>query len=217
MRFSRRTLVLSLGVVALLIVVASALAGFGDYGLEQQSQLQNKSRPLFGVGQPLAESSTVDLDQAQALANPAGLITVPKGLKVSVVSAGKAAPNIDQMVLWPQPNPQYIIGCNEEGVSQPALQMISLANGDATTTSVQLLTPDVPEGTLPSRQRDPAVIVHRSQAPRIRAASQPARSRRRGARCRWSALRTVARRRERRVAKARGANGCAGLLAGCRG
>src|SRR5262249_37777413 len=86
----------------------------------------------------LTESSTADLDTAQALANPAGLITVAKGLKVSVVSAGKAAPNIDQMVLWPKDNPQYIIGCNEEGPAQPALQKISLATGDATTIATGL-------------------------------------------------------------------------------
>jgi len=138
MRFSRRTVIASLGVVALVIVVGSALAAFSDYGLERQTQLQNKSRPLFGVGQPLAESSTTDLDQAQALADPAGLITVAKGLKVSVLSAGKAAPNIDQMVLWPQANSRYIIACNEEGVTQPALQKISIANGDATTIATGL-------------------------------------------------------------------------------
>src|SRR5262245_915829 len=138
MRFSRRTAAIALGVVAMVLVAGGALAAFSDFGLEQQTQLQNQSRPLFGVGQPLTESSTADLDQAQALANPAGLITVAKGLKVSVVSAGKAAPNIDQMVLWPQDDPQYVIGCNEEGVAQPALQKISLANGDATTIATGL-------------------------------------------------------------------------------
>jgi hypothetical protein len=142
MRFSRRTVVLSLGVVALVILVGSALAAFSDYGLEQQTQLQNKSRPLFGVGQPLTGPSTADLGRAQALADPAGLITVAKSLKVGVVSAGKAAPNIDQMVVWPQANPQYIIGCNEEGVTQPALQKISLTNGDATTIATGLSSCD---------------------------------------------------------------------------
>ncbi len=93
---------------------------------------------MFGVGQPLTQSSNVDLDAAQALADPAGLITVAKGLKVSVVSAGRAGPNIDQMVLWPQANPQYIIGCNEQGVTEPALQRISLATGDATTIATGL-------------------------------------------------------------------------------
>jgi hypothetical protein len=134
MRFSRRAVAYSLGVLTLVLAAgATALAAFDDWGLDQQAQLQNKSRPLFGVGRPLTQSSNVDLDAAQALADPAGLITVAKGLNVTVVSAGKAAPNIDQMVLWPQGNPQYLIGCNEEGVAQPALQRISLATGDATT------------------------------------------------------------------------------------
>lgn len=133
MRISLRTMAVAFGILAFVLVVGTAVAAFDDWGLDQQTQLQNKSHPLFGVGQPLTESSKVDLSAAQALANPAGLITVAKGLKVSVVSAGKAAPNLDQMVLWPQADPQDIIACNEEGVAQPALQRISLATGDATT------------------------------------------------------------------------------------
>src|SRR4029450_2081752 len=138
MRLSRRLIPLVVGLIAIVVVVGTALAALDDWGLDRQTQLQNKSEPLFGVGQPLTKSSTVDLTATQALANPAGLITVAKGLKVSVVSAGKAAPNIDQMVLWPRSNPQYIIGCNEEGVAQPALQKISLATGAATTIATGL-------------------------------------------------------------------------------
>ena len=133
MRLSRRLIPLVVGLIALVVVVGTALAALDDWGLDRQTQLQNKSEPLFGVGQPLTKSSTTDLTTAQALANPAGLITVAKGLKVNVVSAGKAAPNIDQMILWPKSNPQYVIGCNEEGIAQPALQKISLATGAATT------------------------------------------------------------------------------------
>jgi hypothetical protein len=138
MRFSRRLIPLVVGLIAVVVVVGTALAALDDWGLDRQTQLQNKSEPLFGVGQPLTTSSTVDLTTAQALANPAGLITVAKGLKVNVVSAGKAAPNIDQMILWPKSNPQYIIGCNEEGVAQPALQTISLATGAAITIATGL-------------------------------------------------------------------------------
>jgi hypothetical protein len=133
MRLSVRAVSLAFVLLALVSAVGVALAAFEDWGLEQQTQLQNKSRPLFGVGQPLSTSSNVDLDEAQALADPAGLVTVAKGFKVNVVTAGKAAPNLDQMVLWPQADPQFLIACNEEGVNQPALQKISLANGDATT------------------------------------------------------------------------------------
>ena len=138
MRLSRRLIPLVVGLIAIVVVVGTALAALDDWGLDRQTQLQNKSEPLFGVGQPLTKSSTADLTAAQALANPAGLITVAKGLKVNVVSAGKAAPNIDQMILWPKSNPQYIIGCNEEGVGQPALQKISLATGAATTIATGL-------------------------------------------------------------------------------
>jgi len=124
---------LAVGLIAIVVLVGTALAALDDWGLDRQTQLQNKSEPLFGVGQPLTKSSTADLTTAQTLANPAELITVAKGLKVNVVSAGKAAPNIDQMILWPKSNPQYIIGCNEEGIAQPSLQKISLATGAATT------------------------------------------------------------------------------------
>jgi hypothetical protein len=152
MRLSRRSAVVSIGIVALAAVVGSAVAAFSDFGLEQQTELQNKSRTLFGVGQPLNASSTADLNQAQAVADPAGLATVAKGLKVNVVSAGKAAPNIDQMVLWPQANPTYIIGCNEQGTTAPALQKISLSNGNATTIATGLSSCDpvriTPWGTI---------------------------------------------------------------------
>jgi hypothetical protein len=133
MRISLRTMAVAFGLLTFVLAVGTAVAAFDDWGLDHQTQLQNKSHPLFGVGEPLTQSSNADLNAAQALADPAGLITVAKGLKVNVVSAGKAAPNIDQMVLWPKADPQYIIGCNEEGVAQPALQKIRLATGDATT------------------------------------------------------------------------------------
>jgi hypothetical protein len=134
MRLSSRVVPLVVGVVALVAVVGSAAAAyFNDWGLNRQTQMQNKSHTLFGVGHPLKASSIADLSEEETLANPAGLITVAKGLKVHVVSAGEAAPNIDQMILWPQSNPQYIIACNEEGTTEPALQKISLATGAATT------------------------------------------------------------------------------------
>ena len=134
MRLTSRLTLFAVGLAALVALVGTALgAYFDDWGLDRQTQMENKSQTLFGFGQPLTASSTVNLSQAQALANPAGLITVAKGLEVGVISAGKAAPNIDQMILWPKSNPTYIIGCNEEGDTDPALQKISLATGAATT------------------------------------------------------------------------------------
>ena len=133
MRFSFRKGGLVVGLLCALVAGAAAAAAFEDWGLDVQTQMENKSEPLFGVGQPLTKSSNVDLNQAQALANPAGLVTVAKGLDVKVVTAGKAAPNLDQMVLWPQSSPQYIIACNEQGTANPALQKIKLSDGTATT------------------------------------------------------------------------------------
>jgi hypothetical protein len=133
MRFSFRKAGLVVGLLCALVAGTAAAAAFEDWGLDVQTQMENKSEPLFGVGQPLTKSSNVDLNQAQALANPAGLVTVAKGLDVKVVTAGKAAPNLDQMVLWPQSSPQYIIACNEQGTADPALQKIKLSDGTATT------------------------------------------------------------------------------------
>jgi uncharacterized protein DUF839 len=139
MRLTSRLALLAVGLAALVALVGTALgAYFDDWGLDRQTQMENKSQTLFGFGQPLTASSTVNLSQAQALANPAGLVTVAKGLKAGVISAGKAAPNIDQMILWPTSNPTYIIGCNEEGTAQPTLQRISLATGVATTIATGL-------------------------------------------------------------------------------
>ena len=141
MKLSPKKVVLAVGVLTFVVVGTAVAALHSDFGLQVQSELRNQSPELFGVSEPIAKSSTVDFTTAQALADPAGLITVAKGLKVNVVSAGaadNAAPNIDQMVLWPQANPTHIIACNEEGVAQPALQKISLATGAATTIATGL-------------------------------------------------------------------------------
>ncbi len=139
MRLSFRVAPLVVVVIVFVAVVGTAVgAYFDDWGLDRQTQMENKSQTLFGFGQPLDQSSTTDLSQAQALANPAGLVTVAKGLKVGVVSAGNAAPNLDQMILWPKSNPTHIIACNEQGTAQPSLQKISLATGVATTIATGL-------------------------------------------------------------------------------
>jgi hypothetical protein len=143
MRLSFRAVALAVGALIFVVGAGSAIAGKDkDFGLDRQSELQKKSKDFFGVGKPVESSSNADLDAAQALANPAGLITVAKDLKVKVVSSGKAGPNIDQMVLWPQASPQYLIACNEQGTGQPALQKISLTTGDATTMVTGLTSCD---------------------------------------------------------------------------
>jgi hypothetical protein len=104
-----------------------------DVGAQNQQQLAAHAEQYFGVNNPLEASSTADLNQAQALANPVGLATLANGLKAKVVSSGNAAPNLDQMVLWPESSPTYLIAVNEEGPAQPGLQKINLATGVATT------------------------------------------------------------------------------------
>lgn len=64
MRLSRRTIAFALGVSAFVSLISTAFAAFDDWGLDVQTQLQNKSHPLFGVGNPLTKSSTVDFSPA---------------------------------------------------------------------------------------------------------------------------------------------------------
>ena len=78
MRVSRRRFVVVLVVLTFVLAAGAAVAAFDDWGLEQQTQLENKSQPLFGVGQPLTASSKASLSKEQALANPAGLVTLAR-------------------------------------------------------------------------------------------------------------------------------------------
>jgi hypothetical protein len=124
----------AIGAAALLVTAGAVAAAVSiDFGIQTQQQLSQRAEQLFGVNNPLAASSTADLNQSQALANPAGLVTLAQGLKANVVSAGNAAPNLDQAVLWPKSNPTYLISINEEGSDQAGLQKINLKTGVATT------------------------------------------------------------------------------------
>src|SRR4051794_32264429 len=130
----KRTLWIAIG-AAVLLVTAGAVgaAVLVDVGAQNQQQLAAHAEQYFGVNNPLEASSTADLNQAQAVANPAGLVTLANGLKAKVVTSGNAAPYLDQMVLWPQSSPTYLISVNEEGPAQPGLQKINLATGLVTT------------------------------------------------------------------------------------
>lgn len=122
--------------VVALIVAGVAAAGLKDFGLQTQKELADDSQSLFGVQSALRSSSSTDLNEAQALADPAKLVTLAKGLKAKVVAAGPeddVGPNSDQMVLWPQSHPTYLIAVNEEGSGEPGLQKINLQTGKATT------------------------------------------------------------------------------------
>jgi hypothetical protein len=122
--------------VALVAVGAAAATGAMDFGLKTQKTLSHNSKKLFGVKAPVAASSTTDLNTAQALADPTKLVTLAKGLKANVVAAGSAGGvggDSDQMVLWPQSHPRYLIAINEEDPADPGLQKIDLRTGQATT------------------------------------------------------------------------------------
>ena len=102
-----------------------------DFGLKVQSLAMAQSNKLFGVVQPLDESSTLSLTAAQADANPAKLVTLAKGLTAKVISAApNLGANIDMMTLWPDSkHPTHIIACNEQGSAQVALQRINISTG----------------------------------------------------------------------------------------
>jgi hypothetical protein len=82
-------------------------------------QLADQSTRLFGFSGPLEASSTRSITKEQAQADPSDLAAVAKSLRVRVVSAGVAPPNLDQSAFWPSAeNPRWLITCNEEGVAQ---------------------------------------------------------------------------------------------------
>jgi secreted PhoX family phosphatase len=112
---------------------AAALHGFGnaDFGLFRDNQIEAHSEQLFGVVSAVDASSTESIGATDANADPTSLVTLAKGLRAHVLSAvPNLAPNIDQMVLWPNDqNPTHLIVANEEGAAQPAVQRIRLSDG----------------------------------------------------------------------------------------
>jgi hypothetical protein len=110
---------------------AMADGGTPDFGKQVEFLARLQALPLFGVFAPIGASSTVSLTADQANANPAGLITVARGLRANVVSAAPTlGPNIDQMALLPSStNPTHIIACNEQGSGAVAVQRIEIKTG----------------------------------------------------------------------------------------
>jgi hypothetical protein len=129
----RKVSTLAIGAAFAIAVVGVASAA-QDFGVTRDQQLASNAEGLYGFGKPVAQSSHSTVSKAQADADPALLATFAKGLHVSVVTSGKAAPNIDQITLWPgAQNPQWLIACNEEGEDQPGLQRINIATGAVKT------------------------------------------------------------------------------------
>ena len=114
--------------------VATADNNF-DFGKFSERDKSSSSMRMFGVRHGLDSSSLESITADQAEANPLALITLADGLHGSVVSAApELGANIDMMALWPNGNhPTHIIACNEQGVTDPGVQRISLATGAVET------------------------------------------------------------------------------------
>ena len=109
--------------------------GFKDFGSIRDHLLKEHSRKLFGVDEPLAASSRESITAAVAETDPTRLVTLAKGLQARVVSAAtNLAPNVDMIALWPDDrNPTHLIFCNEQGVNNPGVQRVRLADGSVET------------------------------------------------------------------------------------
>ncbi len=116
-------------ILAVVLLFVGAARAAQDFGLERDNLLRAHANQLFGVGQPLDQSSSTQVTASQALADPLSLVTLAGGLKARVVTA-QAGANTDMMALWPDDaNPTHLIACNESGPTQPGVQRITIASG----------------------------------------------------------------------------------------
>jgi hypothetical protein len=123
------------GAVVLALGTATAVAGGPlNFGLFRDKQLAAHSGQLFGVNGPLTASSTKQITEAAANADPTRLVTLAKGLHAHVVTTQGPAID-DQISLWPNANhPTYLIACNETGEpTEPGLVRIELSTGKVST------------------------------------------------------------------------------------
>jgi len=129
-----KRIAIPLTLATLTAAAAAGAAGF-DFGATREAQLAAHSEQLFGVVKPVAASSTESIDAATAEVDPTALVTVAKGLSVSVVAASaELGANIDMMAPWPDDvNPTHLIVCNEQGTNQPGVQRIDLSDGSVET------------------------------------------------------------------------------------
>ena len=127
----RRLLLASLAGLSLFADAATADDGFRDLGLLRDKLLQEHSRKLFGVNEPLKASSKESITAAAANADPTSLVKLAKGLQARTVSAANnLGANTDMMALWPDDrNPTHLIACNEQGATDPGVQRIRLSDG----------------------------------------------------------------------------------------
>jgi hypothetical protein len=136
MRVRKKTVIAGIGVTVVAVLgggAAVALAGL-DFGVLRDRTMNAAALPLFGVNRGLDASSTTSANPADASADATKLVTVAPGLKAKVVTQGKAAPNLDQLALWPNDKaPTHVIACNEQGSAQIGLQAIKISDGSVQT------------------------------------------------------------------------------------
>lgn len=126
---SKRWKAVAGGSVIAFVLSGAALAG-GDFGQQVQDRLRKDSRDLFGVGAPLAQSSTTSISEREALDNPERLITLAGGLRARVVTSGTAPNVLDQIALWPdETRPQWLVECNEGDTTEAGLVRINIQTG----------------------------------------------------------------------------------------
>ena len=129
----KRITIVIVAIGAVLAITATAAVADFSFGVFRDQQLSNFSFPLFGVGHPLANSSTRRSSQSDAQADPLKLVTLASGLTAKVVTTQGPAVD-DQISLWPNDwNPTYLIACNEQGTTDPGLVRIELATGIVST------------------------------------------------------------------------------------
>lgn len=151
MKHRALTAAIVFGLVASVVGVAAATGS--DFGVERDHALSRRAYQLFGFGGNITSSSTATAPLDQAVSDAAKLATFAKGLKVRVVTQGVAAPNIDQMALWPNDlHPSHLIACNEQDISDPGLQSIDIVTGEVVTLLTGVLDCDpvraTPWGTI---------------------------------------------------------------------
>jgi len=135
MRTRRMTATTVVALASVLAIGAAAAAAKFDvgFGADRDQELAKNSDKLFGVGKPIAESSTASITQAEAQADPTQLATLAKKLKARVVTTQGPAVD-DQISLWPNSeHPTHLIVCNEAGTTAPGLVRIELATGNVST------------------------------------------------------------------------------------
>jgi hypothetical protein len=113
-----------------LALVATTAAAVSDFGVRRDERLRDQSEQLFGVGKPLQASSSKQLTQQEALADPTRLVSLAGGLHAHVAVLSAAAPTIDQISFWPDDeHPTHLIFCNEQGTAVPGLLRARLSDG----------------------------------------------------------------------------------------